>query len=435
MTLSVSRVKISNILGVEDLELTPGKFTAIVGRNGSGKTSTLEAIKAALRGGHDATLLRNGADQGEVVLVLDDGTQIGKRITPKASTAVFVGADGKRASKPAESIRELIDALSVNPIEFLAVPRKQQISALLEAMPMKADLDRLASISGMTLDASLADLHALEVIDRVHRDLYDERTGTNRAHKEKVATINQLSAAIPAGAGTVEGGEAGVLEKMAEIDRARDAELDRIDKKLAGLETTWEEKLADIDARMQALRDEQAAVLSERANIRQAAEKQRAKAGADHSAARAPLAEKLAIIQANRDAEAKARATRETIAQMEEEADALRDDADKATAALAALDAYKAELLASLPIPGLSVRDGEIYFRDVLFDRLNSAEQVKVAVEVAKLRAGQLGLVCVDGIERLDGPAFEDFKAAAMESGLQLVVTRVADGEFNVETE
>ena len=29
--------------------------------------------------------------------MLDDGTQIGKRITPKASTAVFVGADGKRA--------------------------------------------------------------------------------------------------------------------------------------------------------------------------------------------------------------------------------------------------------------------------------------------------------------------------------------------------
>lgn len=435
MSLSVSRVKISNILGVEDLELTPGKFTAIVGRNGSGKTSTLEAIKAALRGGHDATLLRNGADQGEVVLVLDDGTQIAKRITAKTSTAAVIGPDGKRVAKPSESIRDLIDALSVNPIEFLSVPRKQQISALLEAMPMRADLARLSEITGMTLDASLADLHALEVIDRVHRDLYDERTGTNRAVKEKTATINQLSAAIPAGAGAVEGGETGITEAMAAIDANRDAEMDRIDKKLAGLESGWDDKLADIEERMQALRDEQSAVMSERATIRQAAEKQRAKAQADHAAARAPLAQKLAIIQANRDAEAKARATRETIAQMEEEAEALREDADKATAALGALDAYKAELLASLPIPGLAVRDGEIYFNDVLFDRLNSAEQVKVAVSVAKLRAGQLGLVCVDGIERLDGPAFENFKKAAIESGLQLVVTRVTDGEFNVEAE
>lgn len=433
MTLSVSHVKISNILGVEDLELSPGKFTAIVGRNGSGKTSTLEAIKAALRGGHDATLLRNGSDQGEIVLVLDDGTQISKRITAAGSKSVVVGADGKRAAKPSESIRDLVDALSVNPIEFLSVPRKQQITALLEAMPMRADLARLQDISGTPIDSGLADLHALDVIDRIHRELYDERTGTNRAVKEKLATINQLSAAIPDGAGAAGGGESEILDKLAEIDGVRDSELARIDKKLSGLEDSWDAKLADIETRMQALRDEQAGVMSERANIRQAAEKQRAKAGHDHSVARAPLSERLAIIQANRDAEAKARATRETIAAMEEEAESLRGDADKATKALASLEAYKAELLASLPIPGLVVKDGEIFYNEVLFDRLNSAQQVRVAVEVAKLRAGQLGLVCVDGIERLDGPAFEEFKQAAIDSGLQLVVTRVADGDFNVE--
>lgn len=435
MTIKVSKIKISNILGIEDLELEPGRFTAIVGRNGSGKTSTLEAIKAALRGGHDATLLRNGAESGEVVLVLDDGTEIGKRITAKGSSAVFSGPDGKRSSKPAESIKQLIDALSVNPIEFLSVPRKQQISALLEAMPMTADLARLRELSGMTLADDLADMHALDVIEAVRKQVFDERTGTNRAVKEKEATINQLLGTIPEALAGLVGGEDEIQARIAEAEGVRDAELGRIATKLSGMEAEWETNLAYIEQKMQALRDEQAALLEKRATVRQAAEKQRAKAGSDFAEARRPLDEQLAVIRSNRDAEAKARATRETAEAMQEEADQLREDAAKQTAALEKLEAYKAELLAGLPIPGLEVRDGEIWFRGVLFDRLNSAEQVKVAVEVAKLRAGQLGLVCVDGIERLDGPAFEDFKAAAIESGLQLVVTRVGDGPFAVETD
>jgi DNA repair exonuclease SbcCD ATPase subunit len=73
--MHISKVKITNILGIDELEFQPGQFNAFTGGNGSGKTSALEAIKAALKGGHDATLLRNGADKGEVVLVLDDGSR------------------------------------------------------------------------------------------------------------------------------------------------------------------------------------------------------------------------------------------------------------------------------------------------------------------------------------------------------------------------
>ena len=58
------------------LEVPKGEIVAIVGANGSGKTSVLETIQAVLKGGNDATLLREGAAKGEAVLVLDDGTEI-----------------------------------------------------------------------------------------------------------------------------------------------------------------------------------------------------------------------------------------------------------------------------------------------------------------------------------------------------------------------
>ncbi|MCQ4574556.1 MAG: ATP-binding protein, partial [Candidatus Brocadiales bacterium] len=71
--MKVAAIKIHNILGIESLEIKPNSMTFIEGENGAGKTSVLEAIKAIIHGGHDATLLRNGADKGEIVLVLDNG--------------------------------------------------------------------------------------------------------------------------------------------------------------------------------------------------------------------------------------------------------------------------------------------------------------------------------------------------------------------------
>jgi len=434
VSINVARVKIKNILGIEEFELSPGKFTAITGRNGAGKTSILEAVKSALRGGHDATLLRNGADRGEVVLVLDDGTEIAKRVTASGSTQAVRDANGGKVARPADAIRALIDALSVNPIEFLAVPKKQQISALLEAMPMRADVARLAEITGRQIAGELAEAHALDAIDTVYKLVYDDRTGLNRAAKEKAGTISQLEATIPAALADCDAVDETALESAMEAaDAARDAELARIDGKLAGMETGWSATLDDLQVQIDTLQAKIAATKAEREETRARAEKQRQITRDKCAAEKQGPQEQLALIRANRDAAAKARATRETIDKMAEELDGLKGEAEAATAALAALDAYKAELLAGLPIPGLEVRDGEIYFNGVLFDRLNSAEQVKVAVEVAKLRAGKLGLVCVDGIERLDPAAFEAFREQAVASDVQLVVTRVGDGDLAVE--
>jgi len=91
-------------------------------------------------------------------------------------------------------------------------------------------------------------------------------------------------------------------------------------------------------------------------------------------------------------------------------------------------------LLSGLPIPGLEVREGEIFRDGVPFDRLNTAAQVEIAVEVAKLRAADLGVVCVDRIECLDSTTLEAFKQSALESGLQLFITRVSDEEFAIDT-
>ena len=110
--MQVSRIKISNVLGIESLEFDAGKFNAFTGRNGTGKTSALEAVKAALSGGHDATLIRKGAEEGEVVLVLDDGSTIQKRIRPEGSDTVLRDANGVKVSAPASKLKALVDGFN-----------------------------------------------------------------------------------------------------------------------------------------------------------------------------------------------------------------------------------------------------------------------------------------------------------------------------------
>lgn len=439
--MKISHIKISNILGIDHLEFTPGGFNEIVGPNGTGKTSILEAIKSATGSGHDATLLRQGAEKGEVVLVLDDGTEIQERLTP-ARTVRDVTRDGKKVTKPSDAIKALTDMLSVNPVEFLTAPKKDRVRVLLETMPIHLDVERLSKISGIDVVAAEGS-NALSVINHIRQQVYDDRTGTNRAVTEKESTINQLRVALPDAPGGIEGDEDELRAKHQQALEAMHAEHARIDGKLGGMK-------ADSAAKVQAMRDEarakvdainaelQVAIDAERAALAEneaKAARVRQKASDTCTATIQPLTVAIQAIVDNRDAAAKRKATLETIAQMEEDKTSLAEDAARQTKALADIDAYKVELLASLPIPGLEVRDGDLFRDGVQFDRLNTAQQVDIAVEVARLRAGDLSIVCVDRLECLDPPTLEAFREKTRAAGLQLFVTRVNGEEFAVKTE
>jgi hypothetical protein len=126
--------------------------------------------------------------------------------------------------------------------------------------------------------------------------------------------------------------------------------------------------------------------------------------------------------------------SRAFVAEHREAVAALEENATHLTATLEKLDTLKAAALANLPIKGVEVRDGEVYVDDIPFDRVNRARQIRTALNVARLRAGQLGLVCVDGLESLDPETFAQFEAAAAKSGLQFIVNRVSEGALTVRT-
>ncbi len=438
--MKIAKVKISNILGITELEFTPQGFNEISGPNGTGKTSVLEAISATLRAGHDATLLRKGETKGEAVLVLDDNTEISKTITEGKSTPK-VKVDGKAASRPGEFIKGLTDLFQANPIEFLRARKQDRVKVLLETMPLVADPARLMEITGIPV-ADDPSVHALDVIARLHQTMYDDRTGTNRAIKEKDNTINQLKQAMPEPVAGVTGSEDELRTQLGDMETARDTELARIAGKLDAIKANQQTKIdairakaqADIDAIKAAAQAEVEAQHATLAEIERKAGAQRELTLTRHSDAVQPITAALAAIRSDRDNAAKREQAIATIEQMSKELIDLQADAQWQTKALDELEAYKSDLLSQLPIPGVVVKDGEVYRDGIVFDRLNTAQQVWIAVEIAKLRSGALRVCCVDGIELLDPAAFEAFKAQALASDMQLFVSRVTSEDFSVKT-
>ncbi len=96
--------------------------------------------------------------------------------------------------------------------------------------------------------------------------------------------------------------------------------------------------------------------------------------------------------------------------------------------ALTAMDELKKSKLDHLPIPGLEIRENEVYRNGIPFDQLNHAQRYTLAIEIGSLGLGDLPLIVSDEAESLDANEFEAFCEAIKESGMQVIVARVSDG-------
>lgn len=414
--MQIKQIKISNILGIDELEFSAGNYVEVSGANGTGKTSVLEAVKAALKGGNDATLIRNGSDKGEIVIEFDNGMLLQKNVASKSNLKLSA-PDGSTIQKPQSQLDMLYDLLSVNPVEFLTAPKKERTRALLESLPISLSIDEINEVmKGYASNLPIKiEGHALEIMDSLQETIYGERRELNRTVKEKGNTITQLRESLV----EVDFDTKTIDAKIKELEQKQEARSANRDKYKEKIEKELQEKIAELD-RLKIEATEQA---------RQNIELMNAK----YYEAYLPAQEELTSLKEKIRMVGGIEKTRELISQYENERLEIENNSNELSEALSRLEAVKLNKLQNLPIKGLEIKEGEIYKDGVVFDRLNTAEQIKVAVEVAKLRAGELKLVCVDGLERFDQKTYDMFKKAMQKSGLQAIVTRVSNEDLTIK--
>lgn len=396
--------------------------------------------------------------------------------------------------KPADFLRGIFDGQGANPIRFLQADTKTRFLMLLNSLPIPEEaaveaLDRVASAAGglrhgrawddFTLPASA---HPLEAIDMLREHVFNRRQGVNRDKlaKGKAAEQNlretpaevpeDLSAEIETLRGAIHkmGERLGAQEAAASttesaalkaadvalraatdsvnqildtaVARKRREHNDEVAKLKANLErriANMKDELVAEEARMQ--REAQADIATARSSAEAEKEKARevrASALSGLVAERERMAkerEALARWEAQQGQRTAALALRKVADQFQAEADALAEQSERLTSALDAVDAYRRELAAAIPIEGLTIKDKTILIGGVPLDQVNRAQFWRVAVKIAMLRANpRLPLVFFDGAEALDeenlGALVEELKA----SPAQAFIAAVTRGPLSV---
>ena len=114
----------------------------------------------------------------------------------------------------------------------------------------------------------------------------------------------------------------------------------------------------------------------------------------------------------------------------EEDAKEYRDKYTQLSGILEAIEKKKASLLesADLPLPDLSVKDGELVYRGQKWDNMSGAEQMIVSTSIVRKLNPKCGFVLLDKLEAMDLDTLQEFGAWLEKEGLQAIATRVSTG-------
>lgn len=83
---------------------------------------------------------------------------------------------------------------------------------------------------------------------------------------------------------------------------------------------------------------------------------------------------------------------------------------------------------AKLPLPGLSVEEGELTYQGKRWDNLSGSDQLKVSTAIVRAINPKCGFVLLDKLEQMDLETLREFGAWAESEGLQCIATRVSTG-------
>ena len=91
----------------------------------------------------------------------------------------------------------------------------------------------------------------------------------------------------------------------------------------------------------------------------------------------------------------------------------------------------KTDLLqsAELPLPELSVKDGELIYKGQKWDNMSGSDRLKVSTAIVRKLNPKCGFVLLDKLEQMDMQTLNEFGQWLEQEGLQAIATRVSTGD------
>ena len=431
MEQTIKRVTIQNFLGIEELDVQPGKVTILTGKNGAGKSSFLKAIQAAFHAkGKQVKLIHDDEDSARILVDLGD-MQVARGLTQAGGNNLTVRSEHGKYDKPQGVLDALTGSpLTFNPVEFFNASPNEQREMILSAVPVEVSQEDLMGWLNRAVPVD-TNKHGLEVLADAEACLYDERKAANVVKKERENTVAVLQTEIPEGFDSAAWRGVDVSDVHAEIQAVAEAQAKKaiLEKRKVEIEHARDIAVSAIEALSKQLLEKETELSAMDDTYGDICEQLDAIEIPDASDANAKLQE-YTDAKANLDKLDRLAAADTQLAEATEESEKL-DELVKL------IRTKPAQLMAkaNLPIEGLEITPDDIKLNGVSITTLSDSERLLFALDVVKALNAQFKVICVDGVEKLDKENLEIFFTAIADDDCQYFVAQVGGGdELVVET-
>ena len=391
-TLKINRLEIENVKRVKSVRIEPtaNGLTVIGGKNNQGKTSVLDSIAWALGGDRyrPAQAQREGSiTPPNLRIIMDNGLIVERK--GKNSDLKVTDPSGKKSGQ--QLLNEFVEQLALDLPKFIDANEKEKARILLNII---GGGDRLA------------------VMDKEEQELYNRRLAVGQIADQKEKFAKEQPYYPEAPKELVSATE--LIRKQQDI-LAQNGENQRKRDKLHQLEQEYQkviEELENLLRRQKALEADLEIAKTSAADLTDQSTKE--------------LEESiLSIEEVNR----KVRANLDKD-KAEEDAKEYRRQYRELTKQIEDMRQSKADLLnnADLPLPGLSVKEGELTYNGFKWDSMSGSDQLRVATAIVRKLNPRCGFVLLDKLEQMDTDTLNEFGQWLEAEGLQAIATRVSTG-------
>lgn len=393
MSMKINKLEIENVKRVKAVKIEPtaNGLTVIGGRNNQGKTSVLDAIAWALGG--ERFRPSEAAREGSVLpptlhIVMNNGLVVERK--GKNSDLKITDPDGQKAGQ--QLLNGFVEQFALDLPRFMEAAGKEKAQILLQVIGVGVKLAEL---------------------EQGEKELYNERLAIGRIadQKEKYAKEQIYFTDAPK-----ELISASDLIKQQQNILAQNGENQRKRERLHQIEQQYQ----DITEQIQELLRKQSELEADLKTARTDAHDLKDQSTEALEQNISEVEEINRKVRANLDkekAEDDAKEYQNQYRKLSEKIDQIRQD--------------KMDLLegADLPLPGLSVEEGDLIFNGHKWDNMSGSDQLKVATAIVRKLNPNCGFVLLDKLEQMDMETLSEFGRWLEQEGLQAIATRVSTGE------
>lgn len=400
MAMKINKLEIENVKRVKavKVEFTPNGLTVIGGNNNQGKTSILDAIAWALGGNKYKP--SQAQRQGSVTpphlhVVMNNGLIVER--SGKNSTLKVIDPNGKKGGQ--QLLNDFVEELAINLPKFMESTSKEKANTLLQIIGVGPKLQELEMKEG---------------------ELYNERRTIGQIADQKKKFAEEQTYYPDAPHELVPVNE---LIKQQQDILARNGENQRKRDNLKSLEEQHTFQTRKVSQLMEELEKEQAklAELTEDVNVaKKSILELKDESTEELERNLAEIDELNRKVRANLDKD-----------KAEEDANQYKDKYQELTRDIEAVRKEKADLLnsADLPLPELSVDNGELIYKGQKWDNMSGSDQLKVSTAIVRKLKPNCGFILLDKLEQMDMQTLEEFNQWLEQEQLQGIATRVSTGD------